>query len=78
MLILNFVTAMFAILSAFCWYRSVVSSNDRRTVWQKLSAPLDEQLEKIAPSVWNYWAAVWTALAALCQGGAALISGFNA
>lgn len=77
MIILNLITAMFAILSGFCWFRSVVSSNDQRTVWQKLSAPLDQQLEKVPPSTWNYWAAVWTALAAFCQGIAALVAAVN-
>lgn len=78
MILLNIATAIFAIFSGFCWFRSVVSANDRRNVWEKLTKPIDNQLEKIPPTVWNYWAAVWTALAAFSQGIAAFVAAMSA
>lgn len=77
MVLLNIATAIFAIFSAFCWFRSVVKSNDQRSLWQKLSLPIDRQLEKVPPTTWNYWAAVWTALAAFSQGTVAFIAAIN-
>lgn len=77
LVVLNIVTAMFAIASAFCWFRSAVAPNTKEGFWQKLSYPIDSYLEKTSQSTWNWRAASLTALAAFCQGVVALISAFN-
>jgi hypothetical protein len=67
---------MFAIASAFCWFRSAVAANKKQGIGEKLAYPIDSYLEKIPASTWNWMAAVLTCFTALLQGVSELLSVF--
>lgn len=78
MIVLNIVTALLAIASAFCWFRSAVAPSTQDGWWYKLTRPIDRWLEKTPGTTWNWLVAILTGLAALCQGAAAITSAVNA
>jgi hypothetical protein len=77
MIALNIVTAMLAIASAFCWFRSAVAPSTQEGRWQKLTRRIDKWLESTPGTTWNWLAAILTGFAALGQGIAAIVSAFN-
>jgi len=85
MILLNIVTGLFAIASAFCWYRSSTASvkhselhDERDGVYRDATVVLDGNdffATTRLQSVWNVRAARFAAYAALAQ---AIVAGLGA
>lgn len=67
LIFLNVISALFGIVSAFCWFRSAVRPNEQVSFWERISHRFDKHLEKVPGPTWNWLAAIATAVVAFLQ-----------